>query len=178
MAPCVRSTLPLLLFVTSTCYQPITGPADGAFNTSTHEAFFPIVSGAHGGADCNACHGAYDTFTRFSCITCHEHSQTLIDPAHAGVAGYSYSEQSCYDCHPTGEGMSRAAHTWFPINGGNHGSVGCGECHPQNHQSVACFDCHAHTCAATTPRHGDVRNFSCDSMRCYNCHPTGQGGGD
>jgi len=170
----VRGVIAVLL-VSPACYQPYGSTSTAAVTASNHDSF-PIDAGTHGGVDCDACHGAFDTFTRFSCITCHEHAQSIIDPAHAGVSGYTYTETSCYDCHPTGAGMSRAEHTWFPIQSGHHRSVGCTECHPENHESVACFDCHAHTCSAIAPRHDEVRNFSCDSMRCYNCHPSGVAG--
>jgi len=75
-----------------------------AINRGNHDVLFPIQNGTHGGADCNACHGKFDTFTLFSCIGCHEHSASIAGAFHSGVSGYRYDDTSCFECHPTGVG--------------------------------------------------------------------------
>jgi len=95
---------PLLLI--AACDRPpsaMPGPWLTNLTPETH-APFPIDSGAHAGTDCNACHGAFDSFLEFSCIGCHEHDQAETDPRHAAVAGYAYGPQTCYACHPDGTG--------------------------------------------------------------------------
>lgn len=60
---------------------------------------FPIQSGRHAGVACSECHQTSDDRV-FSCLGCHEQSQT--NSRHTGVTGYSYSSQACYACHPQG----------------------------------------------------------------------------
>jgi nitrate/TMAO reductase-like tetraheme cytochrome c subunit len=38
-------------------------------------------------------------FSVFTCLNCHEHRQSAMDPQHAQVSGYAYSSPSCYNCH-------------------------------------------------------------------------------
>lgn len=74
--------------------------------TFDHDSsFFPIYSGKHKGkwADCSVCHMNSATFTEFSCVACHKHSdKTKVDAQHANVAGYVYDSQACFSCHPLG----------------------------------------------------------------------------
>jgi hypothetical protein len=67
--------------------------------------FFPINSGAHRGEwqTCATCHTAPGDFKVFTCLTCHEHSQTSMDSKHRERAGYAYDSQACYRCHPRGK---------------------------------------------------------------------------
>ena len=67
-------------------------------------------TGAHDQADCNTCHGDFDSFQQFSCTTCHEHSQELTDPTHVGVADYAWTGTKCFECHPDGQ-ASAVDHT-------------------------------------------------------------------
>lgn len=76
-------------------------PSTTAFN---HEVVFPLSTGEHHkNIDCAACHGPFDTFTKFDCLGCHARGET--DSAHAdeGVKDYVYESAACYRCHPTGE---------------------------------------------------------------------------
>ncbi|NOX36231.1 MAG: hypothetical protein GXO78_01720 [Calditrichaeota bacterium] len=71
-----------------------------------HDAYFPIFSGSHAGewSQCATCHIQEGDYKVFSCLTCHEHSQSRTDSEHDEVSGYVYDSQACYACHPTGEG--------------------------------------------------------------------------
>jgi hypothetical protein len=146
----------------------------------SHGGIFPIDSGAHAGVDCNDCHGEFGTFTEFTCISCHEHAQAVVDASHAGTPGYGYGPTTCYSCHPTGEGgMSRAAHDrFFPIVSGRHGGLPCVDCHPSTKQSFVCTDCHEHACSKMNEVHADEGGYSCDSTACLACHPRGVAGDD
>ena len=77
-----------------TCQQCHT---TAAWIPSTFRHTFPL-SGSHN-RSCTECHTTGSTST-FSCVTCHTASSTNGD--HREVAGYSYSSQACYQCHPTG----------------------------------------------------------------------------
>jgi hypothetical protein len=66
---------------------------------------FPIYSGAHQKSvwnTCNVCHTNPSNYAVFSCIGCHEHDKTRMDPKHSGVKGYVYNSLNCYSCHPQG----------------------------------------------------------------------------
>ena len=71
-----------------------------------NHTWFPIYSGTHNGRwmTCGDCHINPADYSAFSCITCHEHSQSLTDPRHRDVRGYRYGPTTCYACHPTGQG--------------------------------------------------------------------------
>jgi len=66
--------------------------------------YFPIYSGAHKGrwSSCATCHTSPANYKVFTCLTCHEHSQSSMDSKHQGEAGYSYVSTACYACHPRG----------------------------------------------------------------------------
>ena len=66
--------------------------------------YFPIYSGKHDNkwSACSDCHTVPTSYSVFSCINCHEHRQSEMDSKHHDVAGYSYSSQACYQCHPDG----------------------------------------------------------------------------
>ncbi len=85
------------------CHKPTLWSA--ARWTAHDSLYFPIFSGAHKGrwALCTDCHFAAPSYSQFSCILCHAHSdQTQITSNHAGVPGFQYTATSCYTCHPTG----------------------------------------------------------------------------
>lgn len=67
---------------------------------------FPIYSGSHKDEwnSCNECHTTPSDYSQFSCISCHEHNKTSMDREHSDENGYSYDSESCYRCHPRGEG--------------------------------------------------------------------------
>jgi hypothetical protein len=68
--------------------------------------FFPIYSGTHRNkwTSCASCHPNSASFAEFTCTTCHEHSQSLMDPKHSERSGYRYDSQACYSCHRNGQG--------------------------------------------------------------------------
>jgi hypothetical protein len=72
-----------------------------------HDAlYFPISSGTHRSkwTYCADCHDQPGTYTIFSCILCHAHSDKAnVDAKHSGVSGYQYTNTSCYTCHPNGK---------------------------------------------------------------------------
>jgi hypothetical protein len=117
---------------------------------ASHEARFPIATGLHAAADCNGCHGTYDTFKRFDCAgACHAPSQTST--AHQGIAGYASDGPSCVKCHPQGTMAAPANHATalFPIGGTTaHAAVGCTQCHlnlgtPTDPTAFGCYACHS-----------------------------------
>ena len=69
-----------------------------AWIPSTFRHTFPL-SGSHD-RSCTECHTSGSTST-FNCLNCHTAAST--NEHHSGVAGYSYSSQACYQCHPTGQ---------------------------------------------------------------------------
>jgi hypothetical protein len=66
--------------------------------------YFPIYSGAHRAAwsACTECHTNPANFGTFECVTCHEHSQSQMDPKHTEVRDYQFLSSACYTCHPRG----------------------------------------------------------------------------
>ncbi|MEZ5289426.1 MAG: hypothetical protein R2712_32415, partial [Vicinamibacterales bacterium] len=69
------------------------------WNQGTFNHRFPITSGPHR-QSCSTCH---QTSTQsFTCLVCHEHSQSRMDSEHRGRSGYRYDSLACYSCHPNG----------------------------------------------------------------------------
>jgi len=66
---------------------------------------FPIYSGKHKDkwTACSNCHINSSSYGVYSCITCHEHEQSVMDPKHRSVPGYVYTSTICYACHPIGQ---------------------------------------------------------------------------
>jgi hypothetical protein len=144
----------------------------------SHEQFFPINSGKHEGIDCNKCHGDFESFTDFTCISCHTHDQALTDPAHAGVPDYTYSRTSCYGCHPRGtaDGAGAAHDGFYPIGPGTaHEPLACGSCHidPTTRAVVSCVDCHDHDQAPMATVHGGTPGYAWETAACIACHRDG-----
>ena len=72
-----------------------------------HDAeYFPIYSGSHRGEwnSCTECHENVSNYASFTCISCHEHSQSSMDSKHHEVRNYQYNSIACLDCHPRGVG--------------------------------------------------------------------------
>jgi len=148
-------------------------PEVTALNHSTHTDF-PVDTGAHAQADCNTCHGDFDSFQQFSCTTCHEHDQAITDPTHVNVADYTWNGTGCFECHPDGK-ASAVDHTLnFPIGQGTtHDGISCSTCHvdPKNRKVVDCISCHTHAATETDPIHNGIPNYAYTSPKCLECHP-------
>ena len=154
---------------------------------ASHDSFFPIATGIHATASCNDCHGAFNTFKQFDCLTCHDQfpalTQASLATGHAGVAGYTYASASCYQCHPRGIGGAPANHTpnFFPIGTGTaHADVGCTQCHGDlaaatDPTTLACASCHT-SLASFGGKHDSVKDFgtSPTSPDCLKCHGDSQ----
>ncbi len=56
----------------------------------------------HGGAEqaCATCHP--NTYTNYTCYSCHEHQQTKIEASHDAQNISREKLVNCYECHPTG----------------------------------------------------------------------------
>ena len=71
-----------------------------------HDAeYFPIYSGKHRGEwnSCVECHTTPGSYTSFSCVDCHEHSNSAaVTREHDEVRNFRYESNACYSCHPNG----------------------------------------------------------------------------
>jgi hypothetical protein len=158
-----------------TCHQmTLWEPA----NMTDHDAFFPIFSGAHNRvwSECAQCHPSSGNFRVVDCLTCHDHSQPLMDPAHSGFAGYSYATPACLSCHPRGDKGRFLDHEQvFPIFSGPHSKWdACADCHPSatNKAIFSCFQCHGRT--KMDDKHSGENGYSYNSAECLRCHPDGR----
>jgi hypothetical protein len=154
-------------------------PQGVSVTRAQHASLFPIATGAHATNPCTDCHANLGDYRVFTCISCHDHDQQTMDPAHSGVTGYTFDSPSCLTCHPQGTAITRAQHDpFFPIETGNH-ALACGDCHttPRDYTKFECILCHTHVCSQSDPRHSEVGGYSCVSSECYRCHPRGQGEG-
>ena len=84
-----------ILCHTETAWTPASFDHDGQY--------FPIDSGKHKDEwdSCTDCHTNSNNYSVFSCITCHNSSETNND--HSGVSGYVYESNACFECHPNGK---------------------------------------------------------------------------
>jgi hypothetical protein len=75
------------------------------WNGATFNHSFPIYAGKHRGKwnTCNECHTNSANYASFSCLNCHEHSQTRMDDKHKEISGYAYNSVNCLACHPNGD---------------------------------------------------------------------------
>jgi hypothetical protein len=162
-----------------------------------HVAFFPLSGGgAHDGIDCNQCHGSFDSFTQFDCLTCHDQTPTVnaaaLPEKHKDVPDYAYTSAACYDCHPAGTGGAPPDHgQYFPVDAGSaHATIQCKQCHsdlknPRDATQFQCGSCHVASDAALVAKHTtqtsnpritvaaseiDVN----DSSTCLRCHADSQ----
>ena len=148
-------------------WQPSTFNHDGLY--------FPIFSGKHNGqwSECVDCHTINGDFKQFTCISCHKNPET--NSVHQGVNGYSYSDNACLACHPTGSADMVFDHntTDFPLTGA-HTSTDCISCHAAGYvgTSTLCVDCHSTDFNTTAnPNHLQLGL----SKDCKSCHSTNPG---
>ena len=145
-----------------------------------HTKYFPIDVGTpHETGMCADCHQTSGDRSQFTCISCHEHEQTMTNTAHQGIADYKYESPACLSCHPQGVAgeIARPDHTqYFPIDVGTpHANAQCAECHttPGDRTQFSCTDCHDHEKTKTDTGHLGIPNYKYDSPSCISCHPQG-----
>ena len=163
---------------TMTAWEPAT--------MTDHDVFFPIFNGNHAGAwsTCGDCHVSPGNFRVVSCIDCHDHSQTLMDPVHAGMTGYTWATPDCLGCHPRGDAGRYGEHDtlFFPIFSGRHAGEwnSCSACHlvPANKKSFTCIECHEHDQPRMDDKHlGEVQDYTYTPTSCMDCHADGRAEG-
>ncbi|MEI7500225.1 MAG: hypothetical protein WCK84_07215 [Bacteroidota bacterium] len=135
---------------------------------------FPIYSGKHNGewSTCSDCHTNPASYAQFTCIDCHEHSQSEMDNKHNETQGYVYSSPACLGCHPTGSSEESFNHSTsaFPLTGA-HATTECIKCHTNGYHgtSTICYNCHSEQFNKTTnPNHAAINI----STECQTCHTT------
>jgi len=146
-----------------------------------HNNYF-VLTGAHASLDCSVCHqNNYSNTLPTTCVGCHlANYNATTNPPHAS-AQYP---TDCLLCHnQTAWSPSTFNHDsqYFPIYSGHHNGTWslCSDCHTNasNYQVFSCITCHAHNQADMDNSHSGVSGYSYNSNACYNCHPTGSGGG-
>ena len=160
------------------CEEDGAGKLLKGMTPAEHDRYFPIVSGKHGGVECNTCHGGFETFREFTCLDCHEHDQPLMDSTHQGFTDYKWESPRCYGCHPRGNVLEEIDHErYFPIREGTaHEAIACATCHvdPSNRKVVGCTSCHEHAVVPMAAVHNGMPEYAWDSPTCLTCHPQGE----
>jgi hypothetical protein len=142
---------------------------------------FPLT-GAHvvPPRQCTDCHvnGNYTTLPT-TCVGCHQTDYNkTTDPGHS--AQPQFFPTTCQNCHNTsawtGATFNHTQYTRFPINHGNANGA-CSTCHTNsNDYSVfQCTACHGGNNAGNF-HHPNVNGYVYNSINCYQCHPSGNGG--
>ena len=147
-------------------WQPSTFDHDGLY--------FPIFSGKHQGQwmECVECHQVSGNFTIFTCVSCHKNPET--NDEHVGVNGYTYNDNACLACHPTGDADMVFDHnsTAFPLTGA-HTTVDCNSCHANGFigTSTLCSSCHTDDYnQSINPDHKKLA-FGTDCVQCHTTNP-------
>lgn len=153
---------------------------DSTFNHNN--TAFPLT-GSHTvpPRQCSDCHvnNNYTTLPTI-CIGCHQTDyNNTTNPGHA--AQPQFFPTTCQSCHNTtawtGATFNHTQYTPFPITHGNAGGV-CSTCHTNsnNYSVFQCTGCHGGN-NANNFQHDQVSGYVYNSINCYQCHQTGQGGG-
>jgi hypothetical protein len=132
--------------------------------------FFPL-EGGHAGLDCTKCHigGNFQSISS-DCYSCHLADYEAA-PDHTALS----FPHDCEHCHNTTSWKSVSFEHPFPRTGPH--DVSCDLCHTTG--STSTFDClGCHDKATTDSRHDEVREYSYNSLACYECHSQGQAEGD
>ena len=163
----------------------VTGTPDGGDGTlaatvtrDSHTPYFPINDGTnHAAQVCSDCHQAdAGSFTDYTCVSCHDHSEALADQRHVYITGFVFQSSACFSCHPTGNEaaitVDEHSNKYFPIDDDAHGSLKCSDCHqdPTTSKPYTCISCHDHSEQEETMNHQNVSGYSYDSSSCYSCH--------
>lgn len=172
-------------YVSSECLGCHPDGTAGSF-TQHDTQYFPIFSGSHNNTwnNCVECHPTPSNKAQFTCVSCHEHSQTTMAGVHGGMSGYSYASQECLSCHPDGLKGRFTAHDsqFFPIYSGRHSgtwSNDCSRCHDvaQDRSQFTCISCHEHSQTRMDAVHqGEARDYRYTRTSCFECHPSGRAG--
>jgi hypothetical protein len=151
--------------------------SEGAWQPSTfnHDGqYFPIYSGKHNGVwmQCTECHNDPANYAEFTCVSCHLNPET--NDAHTGVSGYTYEDNACLACHPTGDADNAFDHnsTQFPLTGA-HTTVACISCHANGFvgTSTACVDCHLTDFNSSVNPSHPALGLSTDCVQCHTTQP-------
>jgi hypothetical protein len=163
----------------ATCHTTNPGWTPATF--AIHNTYYPLT-GAHITVTCNQCHNGNYTTTPNTCYGCHQADYTATtNPPHASAQ----FPTNCESCHTTTAWIPSTFNhdgQYFPIYSGHHAGKWtlCADCHtnPSNYALFSCIDCHAHNNQTqVNNNHQGVTGYSYSSPACYNCHPTGGGGG-
>jgi hypothetical protein len=154
-----------------------------AWNPATFDhngTAFPLT-GAHVSVACNQCHinGQYQG-TPTDCYFCHQTDYNNATPNHS-AAGFPTTCQTCHNTNTWQGATFNHDAQWFPIYSGHHQGrwSTCADCHtnPNDFAVFSCITCHAHNQQQMDNEHQEVSGYVYDSGHCYQCHPTGGGGG-
>ena len=130
---------------------------------------------------CTDCHvnNNYTTLP-ITCIGCHQTDyNNTTNPGHS--AQPQFFPTTCQTCHNTtawtGATFNHTQYTQFPINHGNANGV-CSTCHinSNDYSIFQCTGCHGNNNSANF-HHDQVSGYVYNSINCYQCHQSGQGGG-
>jgi hypothetical protein len=162
-----------------TCHT--TNPGWTPASMPTHGNYFPLT-GAHISTPCNTCHNnVYNGTTPTTCAGCHmTNYNQATNPNHA-VAQFPTNCESCHSTTAWSPSTFNHDGQWFPIYSGRHAGTWttCAICHtnPANYQVFSCITCHEHNQTSMNNEHSGVTGYVYTSAACYQCHPTGGGGG-
>ena len=111
----MRQLSACLLIVLASACQGSGAPANTTPDAVSHDVRFPIGTDAAGqnlphslgsgtpAISCDSCHGQFDTFKKFDCLSCHAHQDPApLALAHRGMTTYAYTSDKCYFCHARG----------------------------------------------------------------------------
>ena len=107
------------------------------------------------------------------CVACHlDDYQATTNPGHA-AAGIP---TTCEVCHTTSTWSGAAFFHATPIDRGDHGGLGCGDCHltPSNFAAFSCTHCHEHEKSDMDDEHDRVGGYVYESSACFACHMDGR----
>ncbi len=145
---------------------------------------FPML-GRHALVDCESCHRGLPqgdlALASQRCESCHrDQYMETANPNHV-QNGFSTRCEECHQMNGWQPAFFPNHDGFFPIFSGNHAQVwqSCQTCHTTGQfAEFSCFEgCHEHARAGTDARHSGMGGYRYESRACYDCHPSGEGGG-